>query len=63
MDMILKLETDLERCRTESEVRAYYRSLDKGEQDMDMVIDMCYKRLLETRNRKIKRGDLLGCDW
>lgn len=44
-------------------MRAYYRSLDKGEQDMDMVIDMCYKRLLETRNRKIKRGDLLGCDW
>jgi len=63
MDMFLRIETAVNRCRTESEVRAYYRSLDKGEQDMDMVIDMCYKRLLETRNRKIKRGDLLGCDW
>lgn len=76
MDMILKVqtavnrcrterrvETAVNRCRTERELRDYYRSLDRGEQEMDMVIDMCYKRLLEIRNRQIKRGDLLSRDW
>lgn len=60
MDTILKLETDLNRCRTEREVRDYYRSLDRGEQEMDMVINECHERLLEIRKRQAKKDDLLG---
>ena len=63
MDMFLRIETAVNRCRTERELRDYYRSLDRGEQEMDVVIDMCYKRLLEIRNRQIKRNDLLRRDW
>ena len=63
MDMFLRIQTAANRCRTERELRDYYRSLDRGEQEMDVVIDMCYKRLLEIRNRQIKRSDLLRRDW
>ena len=58
--MILRIQTAVNRCRTERELRDYYRSLDRGEQEMDMVIDMCYNRLLDIRRREAKKDDLLG---
>lgn len=60
MDTIKKLEVDLNRCRTEREVRDYYRSLNRGDQDMDLVINECHNRLLEIRRREAKKDDLLG---
>ena len=60
MDTIKKLEVDLNRCRTEREVRDYYRSLNRGDQDMDLVINECHNRLLEIRMREAKKDDLLG---
>lgn len=62
-EMVMKVQTAVKKYRTECELRDYYKSLDWSEQEMDWVIDMCYERLIEIRNRNIKRSDLLRRDW
>ena len=60
--MLLRIDDAVKKCRTERELRDYYKSLDISERETDWVIDMCYERLLEIRNRQIKRSELLRRD-
>lgn len=59
-EMVMKVQTAVNRCRTELELRDYYRSLDKDDQDMDWIINTCYNRLLDIRRMQEKKDDLLG---